>query len=342
MIDVVETESEGSWGPWAAQHSDASIFHSVEWKNVIGRVLPHRHRYLVAKRAGAIVGILPLVVVSSMLFGTSLISVPFGVYGGVVGDDDESRRALLDRARRIAADCGAKYVELRHSVSPFAELPKSSLYSTFIADVPETHDACLERIPRKARAEVRKALKDEQLTFVEDPGSIGRLFDLFSINKRSLGSPIFPFALFEEAAAAMKGRVYIHSVMHAGRAIATVMSFAHRGTIMPYYSGTAPGAERMSASNFMYFRLMEWALDNGFKKFDFGRSREGTGAYAFKRHQGFEPTPLAYDYVLVKARALPSLNPSNPKFDLAKRIFSSMPLGIARLVGAYVSRRAPF
>ncbi len=111
---------------------------------------------------------------------------------------------------------------------------------------------------------------------------------------------------------------------------------------MPYYSGALPGAERHRASNYMYFRLMEWAQERGLKYFDFGRSRADTGSFSFKKHQGFEPTQLQYDYILNTADAIPSLNPSNPKYRLAKAVFSRLPIWLAQKVGSWLVKRAPF
>lgn len=340
-IEALAADGGAEWDAYVAAHPQSTLFHTLAWKRVIAAVFPHAHHYLVARRDGKVAGVFPLAFVKSILFGKSLVSVPFGVYGGVLADDDASARALLEEARAIGEKGGAKYVEMRSMKAAFADLPKSALYATFIADVPPTAEECLERIPRKARAEVRKALKDETLAFVNDV-TVDDLFALFAHNKRSLGSPIFPKRLFETAARELAPNVHLHGVRKDGRIIAAVMSFVHRGVIMPYYSGTAPGAERHSASNFMYYKLMEWASANAMTKFDFGRSREGTGAYSFKKHQGFEPTPLEYEYLLVHSQSLPSLNPSNPKYDFAKTVFEKMPMGLAQCVGAWISKMAPF
>ena len=75
-------------------------------------------------------------------------------------------------------------------------------------------------------------------------------------------------------------------------------AFRFRDTLVAYYSGTVPGADRTySASNFMYAALQQWAVRQGLKAFDFGRSRRDAGAFRFKVHQGFEPRLVADDLV---------------------------------------------
>jgi FemAB-related protein (PEP-CTERM system-associated) len=333
---------EADWNAYVAAHPSSTIFHTLKWRNVIRAVLGHEEHYLMLRRGGRVAGVLPLAKVSSFLFGTTFVSVPFAVYGGIVADDEEAARALLARAAALAQSSGAKYVEMRHLHRPLPDLPCTTIYSTFIADIPATSAGCLERIPRKARAEVRQALRNESLAYSIGGVSLDELHGLFSINKRRLGSPIFPSSLFWHVRNEFGDDVAIHAVQKNGATLAAVMSFIYRDTIMPYYSGAAPYAERDSASNYMYFKLMEWASERGLRRFDFGRSRQGTGAYAFKKHQGFEPTQLWYDYVLNTASATPELNPSNPKFELAKRMFARMPLWMAQKVGSWLTKRAPF
>ncbi|MCB9831163.1 MAG: FemAB family PEP-CTERM system-associated protein [Planctomycetes bacterium] len=341
-VEAFDPGMAGIWDAYVATRPEATLFHGQRWREVILRTFRHGDRSLVARRGGQVVGVLPLFEVSSFFFGTSLISVPFGVYGGLLVDDRDAARALVEAAGKVARERKAKYVELRHLESPIEDLPATDLYFTFIADVPPDEDGCLQRIPRKGRAEVRKAIADPDLSFAIDELDLKEFHRLFSINKRKLGSPLFPSSLFWHARNIYGEDVSVLSVKRHGETIAAVMSFIHRDTIMPYYSGTAPGAETYRASNYMYYQLMVWASQRGLKHFDFGRSRENTGAYSFKKHQGFEPTQLRYDYILNTATEVPSLNPSNPKYRLAKKAFSSMPIWMAQKLGSWLVKRAPF
>src|SRR5262249_8667414 len=148
-------------------------------------------------------------------------------------------------------------------------------------------------------------------------------------NKRKLGSPIFPESLFWKAVEHLPERSFLLRVRHDGATVAAVLSFVHRGTIMPYWSGAADRAQELSANNLMYFRLMDEASLRGLTRFDFGRSRRDTGSYAFKKNQGFEPVPLHYHYVLNNGANVPSVNPDNPKYNLARGLFRRLPAPIA-------------
>ncbi len=331
-----------AWEAFVMRHSDGSLFQTLRWREALRQIFPHEDFYLIARRRGVVSGVLPLFLVRSLFFGRSLVSVPFGVYGGLLVDDEESARSLLAAAGELAERVKAKHVELRHLHAPVDDLPRSNLYHTFIEDVPDTKEGCLLRIPRKGRAEVRKAIKQDVLSVDMDQLSISELYRLFSLNKRQLGSPIFPESLFWHMKNVLKDDACILTVRHEQKPIAAVMSFIYKDTIMPYYSGTEPGTEYLRANNFMYYELMCEASERGLKRFDFGRSREGTGAFSFKKHQGFDPIGLSYDYILMNENDLPSLNPSNPRYKLAKKAFRRMPLWMARKLGSWLVKRAPF
>ena len=70
------------WEAFVAACPDATFFHRIGWREIYQSVFKHRTHYLLAERAGEVVGVLPLVELRSLLFGHSLSSLPFAVYGG--------------------------------------------------------------------------------------------------------------------------------------------------------------------------------------------------------------------------------------------------------------------
>jgi FemAB-related protein (PEP-CTERM system-associated) len=339
---ALDASLEPKWRDYVGRNPRATLFHELAWRDLLVSAFRHRPCYLMAERQGAVVGVLPLVEVRSVFFGVSMVSVPFGVYGGILADDAVAAAKLADSAGQLARLAGAAYVELRHLHDPGLALPSSDLYVTFLADVPPTREGCLERIPRKARAEVRKALAQPGLSVDTSSRDVPEFYRLFAENKRKLGSPIFPESLFWRAIEAFGDDCFILRVRHEGATVASVLSFIHRDTIMPYYSGASDRAQELSANNLMYFALMEEAGRRGLKRFDFGRSRRETGSYAFKKNQGFEPVALKYHYVLDNGAKVPAVNPDNPKYNLARELFRRLPMPLAAKLGSLVSKRSPF
>ena len=56
---------------------------------------------------------------------------------------------------------------------------------------------------------------------------------------------------------------------------------------------------------------------------------------------GFAPTPLTYQYVLRGDAEIPSVNPSNPKFDLVKSTWSKLPVPVVKWLGPQLMKGLP-
>ncbi len=313
--------------------AEASFFHLSGWRKVVEQVLGHRPNDLIAREDGRIVGILPLMRSRRPLgLGRpALISVPFGVYGGPCGERPEICQALVRAAMRQAEEGAFARLEMRCLEDPGLDLPRSDLYATFIEELPEKPEDALQRMPKKARAEARKARDRHGLRLVEGVWYMDDLYRLYHENKRSLGSPGQPHAMFHNLRKQFGDDVRVHLVQKGSQPLAAVMSFLWRDTVMAYYSGTAPDADRQfSASNFMYMALRQWAIEKGFRKFDFGRSRKDAGAFKFKVHQGFVPRDLQYCFHLVGDSHLPSFNPSNPRTKVLRDGWTRLPAPLTR------------
>jgi FemAB-related protein (PEP-CTERM system-associated) len=323
-------------------HARGTFFHLSGWRRVIERVHGHDALDLFAWRGERLVGVLPLMLCRGPLGGRQLISMPYATYGGPLGDEPAIVAALVERARRMAEELGAGHLELRCIEDCGLDLVPSSLYCTFFRALPDDPAHVLARMPKKARAEARKAREKHQLELSSGHWYLDDLQRMFLLNKRQLGSPALPPAHFRAILEQFERAVFVHLVRQGATPLAAVMSFAYGDTLVAYYAGVQPGADRtVSASNFMYLALQEWAVSRGFLRFDFCRSRVDSGAFEFKRHQGFEPTPLHYRYHLVRRRGLPSFTPSNPRTAVLRSAWSHLPIWLARALSARLARYLP-
>jgi FemAB-related protein (PEP-CTERM system-associated) len=320
----------------------ATFFHLSGWRRFVERTYRHPACELAAWRGGELVGILPLMRCRGLLGGRKLVSMPYAVYGGPIGVDREVELALVGEAKLMAERQRAAYLELRCLEDPDLDLAASELYFTFLKDLPERPEDVLTSMPKKARAEARKARKRHGLDLAEGVWYVDDLVRLFLQNKHALGSPALPPEHFTNLLEELGQHIHVHLVSKDRKPVAAVMSFAFRDTLIAYYAGTAPGADRaFSASNFMYMALQEWAVEKGFRVFDFCRSRGDSGAFQFKLHQGFEPRPLHYRYHLVGAKGTPWFNPSDPRTAFLRRTWSALPLWLARRLSRSLARRIP-
>ncbi len=329
-------------------HPMGTVFHRPHWLRAVQSAYGHADASLAAWRGEKLCGLLPMMEVKSVFVGKVLVSIPYATYGGIIADDDQAAVALAVEARAMLGRQGGNYLELRHREMRPLDLPVISRYDTFRKMLPAQASEVLPQLPRKARAAARNGLDDlgedcARMGFARTGGDLlADVYRLYAMTLRRLGSPNYSLTLFRRLAAEYGDDCVCLVVYRKRRPIAGVVSFVFRDEIVPYFSGSTDQGQRLNANNVMYLRLMEYAVGRGIKWFDFNRTRrDNHGPYDFKRHQGFEPSPLHYQIALAAGAAMPNLTPSNRKFALAGRIWRRLPLPLTRCAGAVLSRWIP-
>jgi FemAB-related protein (PEP-CTERM system-associated) len=325
------------WDEFVMACPDATFFHRAGWQRILGEVFRHETHFLFAESAGRIEGVLPLAQVKSLLFGHSLVSLPFAVYGGVAASTPEAAQALEQEAQRLARQLGAEHLELRNVVRRHDDWPMQDLYVTFRKEIHAEEEANMQAIPRKQRAMVRKGIKNGLQSAVD--AGVERFFPLYADNVHRHGTPALPRRYFEALLREFAGDVDVLTVSGPdGGTLSSVLSFYFRDEVLPYYAGDDETARELAANDFKYWELMRRACAKGLKVFDYGRSKQGTGSFAFKKNWGFEPRSLHYEYCLYKRDSVPQNNPANAKYRLLIETWRRMPIGMANWLGPYVVR----
>ena len=326
-----------AWASFVQTCADATFFHRIEWRDIIEHVFGHRTHYLLARRGGEIAGVLPLAQVKSLLFGHSLVSLPFAVYGGAAVTDENARGVLHTAAAELARQLRVDHLELRDRVSYEPDWPHQDLFVTFRKSIAPDAEANMQAIPRKQRAMVRKGMQ-RGLTSEIDV-DVDRFFDLYADNAHRHGTPPFPKKYFESLRQTFGQACEVMTVLSPeGRPVSGVLSFYFRDEVLPYYAGDVTDARALAANDFKYWELMRRAGERGCRTYDYGRSKRGTGSFAFKTNWGFEPQPLHYEYKLFKAGGVPQNNPSNPKYRALIRLWRRLPRPVVNALGPSIVR----
>lgn len=316
---------------------DATFFHRSGWQRIMREVFRHKTHFLFAHEQGRIQGVLPLAEVKSLLFGHALTSLPFAVYGGVAASSGEARQLLEAEAQRLAQQLGVQHLELRHTERRHEDWPQQDLYVTFRKAILPDEEANMLAIPRKQRAMVRKGIKNELKGEIDT--DVDRFFALYADNVHRHGTPALPKRYFAELLREFGPDCEVLTVTGPdGKPLSSVLSFFFRDEVLPYYAGDDTAARDLAANDFKYWDLMRRSCARGLKVFDYGRSKQGTGPYAFKKNWGFEPSPLHYEYQLYKLDAVPQNNPANAKYKLMIETWRRLPLGLANWLGPFVVR----
>lgn len=337
MTERLAQSNDAAWDDFVRGHPRGTLFHLSGWNRAIEQALGHRSHCLMVRQGTTIVGLLPLIAIKSRIFGHALLSNAFSVAGGPLGIDQAVEQQLLDDAAALARNLDVDYVELKDtSLTSQGWLKRDDLYGGFERPISSNETECLTQIPRKQRAVVRKAFEHGFSHTIDE--NVDPFFQLYARTVRDHGTPVFSKRLFQSLKETFGSGCEILTVRKDGAPISSVMSFYFRDRVLPYYTGSISSARETGANDLMYWQLMRHASARGSTIFDFGRSKVGTGPYAFKKNWGFQPRPIAHLYYLHRQKSLPNINPTNPKFDLLVKSWRRLPLPIANLIGPLISR----
>lgn len=317
-----------------------TFFHLSGWRSIVRGILGQRSFCFIARRENRVTGVFPISLVRNKLFGDCLVSLPLAVYGGVCADDEDSYFGLLTAGSKLARDLNVQYLEMRNRAEFLpSSFPGRDLYVTFTQDLSAGADKLLQGLPRDTRYMVRKSLK-AGLEWTEDL-SLQEFYEIYARSVHRLGTPVFPRNLFAQLRTEFPNHCRIFGVRKGKTAIAGVLCLYFNDQVLPYYGGSLAEYAKDAPNNFMYWNLMAQSCREGFRVFDFGRSKRGTGSFQFKSAWSMEVTPLPYRYELVRAREVPHMSPVDRKFQAPVSLWKKLPFACTKVLGPRLIRWIP-
>lgn len=317
----------------------ASLFHRPQWLRAVEAGTGQKAGGIIAEQNGVITGWLPITKVSSPLFGKALISSGFAVGGGICAGDPVIASALANCACELASSASFTTIELRGGTAPDGWASWNDKHCGFERDLCADDEAELLAIPRKARAEVRKGLKNDlEVTVGAESHDLKAHYAAYSASVRNLGTPVFPKKLFSAMIEAFPGECDILTVSKEGKAISSVLSFYHDGAVLPFWGGGTFAARSARANELMYYELMRHARTMGMARFDFGRSKTDSGPFKFKKNWGFEPVPLVYSAWHAPGHEPRNIDPTDASYSRKIEMWKKLPLPIANMIGPWIAR----
>ena len=291
-MKVSSATSAEEWDAFVAANAGATGYHLWRWRYVFERAFGHDTEYLIARRDGHVVGVLPLVIFRSWLFGRFAVSLPFVNYGGIVADDEAAAHALLDRAIDIARLRRLGHVELRHDVRKFDGLPNKRHKAAMLLPLSHTVDQAWESLDRKVRNQVRKAEKSG-LT-VESGGRelLPAFYGVFRHNMRDLGTPVYSRRLFKEVFNQFPAATRVFVVKRDATMIAAGITYQDRNGVEVPWASSLAKYRAWCPNNLLYWRVIKWAVEQGLHTLDFGRSTPDEGTYQVQTAMGSNSTSV--------------------------------------------------
>jgi serine/alanine adding enzyme len=340
---VVICKNPTFWDAYVDAAPDASNYHRWVWKEVIEKTYGHEGYYLAAFDNGAIAGVLPLVLMKSRIFGRSLVSVPFFSYGGVLASTVQVQEELLVKAVELGRELGVRHIELRQGGTCDADAHWRDLTPKVTMEVrlPAKVDELWNRLSATLRKRIRYARKHGLRSQWGGSEAIGSFYQVFCTNMRNLGTPVYPRKWFENIQRHLPAGIRILTLLDEGRPVAGAFLTVFRDTLELPWAASVPDSREKFSPLLLYWSLLEYALEQGYRVVDLGRCTPGSGNYDFKRRWTPEEKPLHWYYWLAPGVPVPELRPDNPRFRLATTVWKRLPLFVANWLGPRVVRSLP-
>ena len=277
-IRIIGNKELREWNSLVEQFPNATLFHTMEWLNVLERTFHLKKLLLGLYRDGRMVGLFPVLMTRKGLFrilGSPLTGWGTPYMGPLVEAEllDEAMRAFDGFVKSLRVD----YVEVRFpqanlSLSSMTRFNNEQVY-TYILDLDGSEDKVWSKLKSQCRNKVRKALKSnvkivepEEKSWVEDfyPMLTRSFAKTGQVPGRTRG---FYYNLWDSLRPV--GRLKVLLAEYEGHRVAGGVFPMYRDTIYFIAGGSYGGYNKVAPNNLMHWHMIKWAAMNGLRKYDF-------------------------------------------------------------------------
>ena len=337
----LEDNVRDDWNRYVESNPASSIYHRAEWKELIKRTFGHTGHYFAARDGnGNITGILPLIGLNSRLFGNFMVSMPYFNYGGAVGDHPLIEQQLMQAAAKHAANLDISHIEYRDN-TPRDGFPARTGKVNMLLPLPDNHEALWQTFTPKLRAQIKRPQRENPQTHLGGGEYLDDFYIVFTRNMRDLGTPVYSKSFFRNILNSFPDASRILVVRLGDKPVAAGFLIGHRNRLEIPWASTISDVNHLSINMLLYWEVLKHAIDRHYGQFDFGRSTRGSGTYRFKQQWGARPIQLYWHYWLQDGTTLPALNPDNPRYALAIKVWKRLPLFITKRLGPLIVRNLP-
>jgi FemAB-related protein (PEP-CTERM system-associated) len=362
-IDIRQAGSidRNQWDDYAMVHADGLAYHLFAWKLAIEEAYDFACPYFIALRQKQIVGVLPIVHIHHPISKGKLVSLPYCDVGGILADSPEIAEALFKYACHYALKFKIPRIEIRYSSNIFNQTNSEKLivnvsenshaesYSykkvRMLLDLPTGSEELLSSFKSKLRSQIKKPGREGLIVKIGGKELLGYFYKIFAENMKSLGSPVHSkkwiesiIKFFEERAKC--GIVFMPDNTPAAGGII----LCHENAISLPWASSLRRFNNFNPNMLLYWSFLKFAVDNGYRLFDFGRSTPGEGTYNFKLQWGAQPEPLFWQQWVVEKsgvhaeRMEKNLSSNDRSRKLAEKIIQQLPLSIATYLGSRIRK----
>ena len=351
LIKQIDSNVSELWDKYVYDRPGGTLYHLFSWKIVIEKAYGHKTYYLAAVNSGSpniLTGVLPLIHLKHFIFGNSLISIPFFDLGGILADNEATEKALLDEAIKLGKSLKVDKIELRqvHSHSCFENLNfANSVTRTLkthkvrmLLKMPESSEVLMKSFKSKLRSQIKKPIKEGLESKIGGMELVDAFYKVFLINMRDLGSPVHSKKLLENVLKQFSEHTKIVIVHKDNKPYAASIISGFRETLENPWASSLKQYSRLSPNMLLYWTMLEYACNNGYQYFDFGRSTPEEGTYKFKQQWGAQPEPLHWILIFLNGRFIDEQASEKSRFNLAIQCWQKLPVPVTGILGPMIRK----
>jgi len=377
MIRVIQIKDDRAWDDYVAAHPMSNCYHASHWSKIIKSAYGYTTYKLAASFSGqpttsqdaatSIKGVLPLVHMKSAIFGNRLVSMPFFDHGGILTDSPDSEERLMQAAFELGKKLNVQHIELRHlSKISCLEDGRAALLQTEPADsevdsekfspgwrmrshkvrlllpLPDSSQALMEGFRSKLRSQINRPIKAGLSVKMGGMELLDDFYTVFSTNMRDLGSPVHAKLLLKCVMEQFQNDAKIVLVFKSADPVAAGLILGFKEVMINPWASSLRQHSKESPNMLLYWHMLAYAADHGFRYFDFGRSTPREGSFRFKVQWGAQAHPM-YWYTFFLNRPKDTAEFQDPleesgKRALAVKLWQKLPISLSRLIGPAIRK----
>jgi len=155
---------------------------------------------------------------------------------------------------------------------------------------------------------------------------------------RDLGSPVHSMDLMRHVLEEFGERCRIFVLHGSDEPVAAALVIGFDKVLRNPWASSLRRYATLSPNMLLYLRMLEYACDQGFRAFDFGRSTIGEGTYKFKEQWGAVPVPLYWYYLSLNGKPLDPGISGARRLDIARHCWRRLPLVVTKVVGPRIRK----
>jgi serine/alanine adding enzyme len=327
------------WDSYVALHPKALLAHRFYWKAFLEQTMKLQTRYWLAEDGQEIKGIAPFALRKHLGLGNRLTSLPYLNTGGILADTPEISEAIWQAISSWAQANSINTIELRSRHESLSAFSVRVGRSASIIPIPSIEGAAWTALRSTARNRIRKA-ENNGLEVRHGFEYFDGFWQAYAENMKLLGAPALSRRFFLSLAEHPETGAHLITLWQGKKIAAGMVLLKFKDGAENGWTSSTVAARDLYANDLLYWTAIRWAVSEGLKWLDLGRSQADSSLQKFKEKFGAETIQLPYQEIQHGAEGWASVT-SEPEalYHAFQTVWTRLPLSISKRLGPYFSRQ---